>query len=213
MIEKVIEVEGKTLDEAINNGLELINKKREEVDIEVIRDPSSTKLFGFALKAKVKIRYTENDISNVSNRAIEGKKFIENILRELDINASIISIKESDDVLSFEIDSDSDELTANNGEILESIQALTYIIINKNEEKWKKLIIDINEYRKKREAQILSEVKKAIEKVKKTGKPYWIGPYAAYERKMIHMFVDKENGVTTESEGKGLYKKVWIKPK
>jgi len=66
---------------------------------------------------------------------------------------------------------------------------------------------------KKREAQILSEVKKAIEKVKKTGKPYWIGPYAAYERKMIHMFVDKENGVTTESEGKGLYKKVWIKPK
>jgi len=150
MIEKVIEVEGKTLDEAINNGLELINKKREEVDIEVIRDPSSTKLFGFALKAKVKIRYTENDISNVSNRAIEGKKFIENILRELDINASIISIKESDDVLSFEIDSDSDELTANNGEILESIQALTYIIINKNEEKWKKLIIDINEYRKKK---------------------------------------------------------------
>jgi len=212
MIEKVIEVEGKTVEEAINSGLDMIKRTRDDVSIEVLRDPSSTKLFGFALKAKVRIKYQEEDISNLSDPAKTGKDFIEKILYDLEIEGKVVAIKETDDVISFDIDSDSEELTKNNAEVLESIQALTYIIVNKNLEKWKKIVIDINEYRKRKQVDILNEVKQAIERVKKTGKPYWIGPYAAYERKIIHMFVDKEKGVKTESEGKGLYKKVWIKP-
>jgi spoIIIJ-associated protein len=96
------------------------------------------------------------------------------------------------------------------GKTLEALQLLVNIIFNKGEDKWKKIILDIENYRDKRESTLRELAFKVARKVKKTGKPQFLEPMNPFERRVIHIALQDDPHVDTRSEGSGNMKRVKV---
>lgn len=149
----------------------------------------------------------------LSEIAVKGRDFIQKILNDLELAAEVSHIKENDEVIRYILSAQDPHLIiGKRGILLESVQALTYMVANKNMEKWKKILIDVDEYRRRRERKIREEIRDIAYRVRRSGKPYLTDSYSPYDRRIIHMVIQDMDGVTSESEGNSLYKRVWIKP-
>jgi len=87
------------------------------------------------------------------------------------------------------------------------------LIVNRDESTRIKIDLDTEGYRKRRTEILENLAKKAVEQVKRTGKPFRFDPMPSKERKIIHMLMKEESGVETFSEGEGNFRKVVLKPK
>ena len=108
------------------------------------------------------------------------------------------------------------------GEVLDSLQYLTYLAVNKGEssedeeksgEKSKgsiRISIDIENYRAKREETLKGVAKKAAERALKYGRSVTLEPMNAYERRVIHATIQDIDGVATHSVGQDKDRKVVI---
>ncbi|HCL57354.1 MAG TPA: hypothetical protein DHW82_10160 [Spirochaetia bacterium] len=223
---------GKNYDEAVEIALKTLGKTKEEVNIEVLQESSGkAKFFGFSLKSfKIRVFYHQDkpeikedqkeetdDFQEVAydNMSVIGKKsydFLKMTLGYLFKDAEIEKVQESDEVIQFFLHSENpDMIIGKSGILLESLQVLTYLVGNKHEDKWKRILINIDDYREKRETDIHDFIRNIAGRVKKTRRPFLTRPYSPYERRIIHMIIQEIPGLESVSEGNGLYKKVWIK--
>lgn len=153
------------------------------------------------------------DFSTLTEEVLAGRDFINKILSDLELDASVRSVSEEDDVVSFDLFAENPRVViGRNGVLLESLQALVYMVVNKNQKDWRKILIDVDFYRQRREKRIRENISRIAYRVKKTRKPYLTPSYSPYDRRIIHMVIQDMQGVESESEGNGLFKKVWIKP-
>lgn len=232
--------EGKTEEDAIAKALKDLKLSKEEIRTEVLEDTGvKARFFGFSMKnVKVRVFYQEEeDIKQeedsvkeestkkeateeeslepveLSEIALKGKNFIQKILDDLELEAKVSSVKESHDAVRYILSAKNPHLIiGRRGILLESIQSLTYMVANKNRVKWKKVLIDVDEYRKRREQRLKEEIKDIGYRVKRTGKAYLTNAFSPYDRRIIHMVIQEMDGLKSESEGNGLFKRVWIKP-
>jgi spoIIIJ-associated protein len=72
------------------------------------------------------------------------------------------------------------------------------------------VLVDVEDYRKRRRAQVLQRARDAAERVKKSGRQEALEPMSAYERKLVHDAVAEIGGLTTESEGEDPERRVVI---
>ena len=77
----------------------------------------------------------------------------------------------------------------------------------------KKIIIDIESYRSKRENSLKKLSHEIAEKVARTGKPFSMEPMNPFERRLVHMALQDHELVTTKSEGQGAFRKVKVYPR
>ncbi len=100
------------------------------------------------------------------------------------------------------------------GETLDSLQYLISLVINKdNEEEYKRVILDTQNYRAKREETLQRLAKKIARKVKMYSKPVKLEPMNPYERRIIHSALQSDKFVDTHSEGEEPYRRVVIELK
>ncbi len=126
------------------------------------------------------------------------------------MDISVQTIEETDK-LYVEIISDSAGIIiGKRGKTLEALQLITNIIVNKDKDKWIKVILDIENYRDKRENTLTDLAVKVASKVKKTGKFQILEPMNPFERRIIHMALQNDPRIFTKSEGAGNLKKVKI---
>lgn len=230
--------EGKTEEEAIAKALKEFNLTQEEIRTEILEDTGvKARFFGFSVKnVKVRVFYQEKsndeakkdsflpkekveqqeeniESTELSDIAQKGKDFIQKILDDLELEAKVILVKENNDAVRYILSAKNPHLIiGRKGILLESIQSLAYMVANKNRVKWKKILIDVDKYRKRREQRLKEEMKDIAYRVKRTGKAYLTNPFSPYDRRIIHMVVQEMDGLKSESEGNGLFKRVWIKP-
>jgi len=228
-----IDVEAKSIDEAVEKALKTINQTKDQVKVEVLSEnqPAKAKFFGFSMKSvKVRIHYNVNsaqshdeeseevieefDESKLSPIGKRAKDFLFMILTDLALDARLKQIQENEDSVKFILSSDNPNMIiGKNGTLLESLQALTYMAANKHEEKWKRILIDIDQYRERKEKNIEAFIRDIAIKVKRSRRAFLTLPYSPYDRKIIHTIIQDMDGLESESEGTGLYKRVWIKPR
>lgn len=205
---KFIEVTGKNVQEAIENGLRELKVKEDKVEVEVI-ESGSKGIFGLGAKAaKVKLTL-KNDYSGTA------KEFLRDVLNKMDIKAEI-HIKEEDDVIRVDlIGPDMGILIGYRGETLDALQYLLSLVINKEnkENDYKKVILDTENYRKKREETLIRLANKLAYKVNKYNKSVTLEPMNPYERRIIHAALQNHPHVTTHSQGEEPYRKVVIELK
>lgn len=72
-------------------------------------------------------------------------------------------------------------------------------------------LIDINNYRRKREEEIIGEAMKVVQLVRRTKKPASLEPMPAYERRLIHLKLAEQPDIITESEGEEPERKVVVR--
>ena len=205
---KSIEVIGKTVDEALNKALAQLDVTKDNVMIDII-DEGSKGLFNLIGVRPAKINVT------VKKSAIDdAKNFLNDILNNMNITADI-SIIEKDNTLNIDITGKNvGSIIGYRGETLDSIQYLVSIVVNKNhEEPYRKVIVDVENYRKKREDTLKGVAVKAANRVRKSGRAYKLEPMNPYERRIIHSALQEFNDITTHSEGEDPHRRVIIELK
>ena len=210
--------EGKTTNEAIENGLKRLNASKKDVDIKVIEEekrsffsilaPKVVKV-EMTLKAPKKqviVKKTENkemslsetdfnkvkeNITTFLNKFLEQAK--EKIMYEVSLNNGIVEIKMAGENAGF--------LIGYRGEVLYAMQTLLTSVANKGIDARIILRLDIENYKEKRIKTLENLARKTAETVMKTGRTITLEPMQAYERKIIHSALQDNKKISTESTG------------
>lgn len=206
---KILEIRSKSKEDAINQALDKLNVKLEDLKIEVLENP--TKGFLGFLGAKdglYKFTVIEKEIEKEVDIA---KSFIENILKNSNIDANL-SVTQEGNVIKVDIKGqDASALIGRRGETLDSIQLLTGFALNKiNKNSSMRVLVDIEDYRSKREESLIRyahKVAREVSKTKKTKKLDYMNPY---ERRIIHSALQNNKYVSTYSEGTDPYRRLVI---
>ena len=106
---------------------------------------------------------------------------------------------------------DREILVRNRAEVLEVFQYLTNRIFGR-ELRERRIVVDSDGYRAQKEAELREIAARVSERVKLTGQEEELGSMNPYERRIVHLAVAELEGVTTESEGDGVMKRVVILP-
>ena len=206
---KILEIRSKSKEDAINQALDKLNVKLEDLKIEVLENP--TKGFLGFLGAKdglYKFTVIEKEIEKEVDIA---KSLIENILKNSNIDANL-SVTQEGNVIKVDIKGqDASALIGRRGETLDSIQLLTGLALNKiNKNSSMRVLVDIEDYRSKREESLIRyahKVAREVSKTKKTKKLDYMNPY---ERRIIHSALQNNKYVSTYSEGTDPYRRLVI---
>lgn len=208
---KVLEIEGKTTEDAKKKGLSKLGiTDPSKVEIEVV-DEGKSGIFGFGVSrsAKIRIYYSEStaDVGGLTTEVIT------NVLSKMGITGKIRDLKEGESKVYVELESEySGLIIGKRGKTLEALQFLVNLMVNHQTGSEKKIILDIESYRAKRERALRKMSKDIALKVIRSGKPWVLEPMNPFERRLIHLTLQNDSRVSTKSEGQGIYRKVKISP-
>jgi spoIIIJ-associated protein len=231
---KYLEKSAKTIEEAIELALKELNATKDQVEIEVLEQPSRG-IFGLigTKMAKVKVSVKEQPKSAVKPREVRetrpvrssepglpataedknaAQKFLREVLDAMDIAAEI-RIKSVEDSLHINLSGPKmGIIIGRRGQTLDSLQYLVSLVVNKGKgrEGYIKVILDTEEYRRKREETLVRLAKRLADTVVKSGKKVELEPMNPYERRIIHSALQNNDRITTFSEGEEPYRKVVI---
>ena len=103
-------------------------------------------------------------------------------------------------------------LIGKHGRTLEALQVLITRMVNKKSKDQVRVVVDIDRYRTRRADSLARMAARIGERVKITGKPVTIGPFNAYDRRIIHITLKEDPSLRTESIGEGAIKKITVTP-
>lgn len=202
---KIVEMTGKTVNEALKNALKQLNLTEDKVEFEVIQEASRGFLNLIGNKpAKILVKVKRDYIE-------DGKIFLRNVLDSMGIESEI-SFKEENDMLHINITGPKMGLIIGyRGETLDSLQYLVSLVVNKSHDiPYKKIILDTENYRSKREETLKRVAQKTAYKVRKTGRSFKLEPMNPYERRVIHSELQDNEFIYTYSDGDEPYRRIVV---
>ncbi|MBE5735625.1 MAG: KH domain-containing protein [Clostridiales bacterium] len=225
---RTIEVTAKSVDAAIEKGLQMLGKKMEEVGINVIEKGSMLK------KAKIEVVVFETDeeraefenkkettIDKVESEVVleeeketremteeeqaifeYTKSFFEGLLNALNVEGKIYAVVANDDLYIKLSGAQLGVLIGHHGDTLEATQSLMNTLIRNKFDKYKKRVfLDIEGYREKRKATLQDLASRMAAKVIKNKRSLKLEPMNSYERRIIHYTLQNVEHIGTHSEG------------
>ena len=187
---KQIQSTGKTLDVAVEKGLEQLGLDRSKVQIEVLQEG------GFLRPFKVQL-------TQILTEAERIEEFLENVLEKMGIAGCIVTSHDDKETLFLDIAGEnSSGAIGYRGEVLDALQYLCSLLLNGKNDGFKRVVIDTENYRAKREKTLQRLALNLEQKVKRTGQP-----------RIIHTALQNSKHVSTESQGNGSGRHVVISPK
>ena len=143
----------------------------------------------------------------------EALRFLKEITEKMDLKLDF-SARTGENLVYVEMTGeDSRTVIGKRGQTLDAIQYLTSLVVNKDSEKYIKVVVDAENYRAKRQRTLEQLAHRLAGKVVKTGKYVKLEPMNPYERKVIHATLQSNPNVTTRSEGEEPYRRVIIELK
>ena len=224
------EFTGKTVEEAVENGLKELGLARENADIRVLEE-GKKKLFG-SVKARVEIaplneencaktnencccedscEKEENVAKKCENQPIckEGKtdgertvEFLEGLFDLLHITACTELVSEGEKVEINVTAANTTSIIGKHGVMIDAIQTLAGAVANTGRDEYKRVVVDCENYRENREATLNKLSENLAQKAIRLGKKIKLEPMNPYERRIIHAALSEREGVSTQSEGK-----------
>ena len=225
---KTIISEGKTTNEAIENGLKELNVTKNDVEIKILENTEKRSFFSILAPRVVKVEMTVKE-KNIANKDKENKeKIIKNIeekRKKIDTFLEEFIKKLKNKEINYNIDIINNKLKVEfygeyatkligyRGETLNSLQIILSSIANNGFEDRVKVILDIGGYREKREKTLEELAVKISKTVMKTGKSITLEPMTAYERKIIHSKLQENEKIDTHSIGEEPNRRIVISKK
>ncbi len=141
------------------------------------------------------------------------KNFLDEFFRLFEVKASY-KIDESDDMIKVLIDGDSSDdtskLIGKKGAVLDSMNTIAQIQLNKSLAEFKRLYIDVGDYRKKRQEKVRELAIQGCERARKYGTKVSLEYMTSYDRRIVHETLAGIEGVKTFSEGNEPHRRVCI---
>lgn len=142
-----LEIRSKSKEDAINKAIVQLNVTLEELEIEVLEQPTKGFLGFIGAKEGIyKFTVIETELTELEI----AKNFVENILRNSNIDSKI-NVTQDNNLIKVAIEGkDAASLIGRRGETLDSIQFLTGLALNKiNKDSHMRVLVDIENYRSK----------------------------------------------------------------
>ena len=222
---KSIIAEGNTTNHAIENGLKQLNVTKDMVEIKVLEEEKRS-FFSILAPRVVKVELTlkeEPKKENVTTKKVEElsteeqdiaysnvDKFLEDFLKKLGENIKYEITKTNEGLNIFIENEDLGYLIGYRGETLYAMQNIISAVASKGLNHKVRVILDIEGYKAKREKTLQNLAEKMALKVIKTKKSVTLEPMKAYERKIIHSFLQENPKVQTKSIGEEPHRKIVI---
>lgn len=197
MINRSVEATGKTLEEAFANAIKELGVDEDTQIVEkIVLDKPKTGFLGIgATLAKVRVSYEEN----AGDKSV---KFLAGLLERMGAEAEPVLCESTDENINIKIEGENlGMLIGRRGETLNAIQHITNYIVNRGEEDRVRIIVDVENYRQKREDALKKLAEKTASKVMKYRKNIALEPMNAYERHVIHSALQEWKDVSTFSSG------------
>ncbi|HQQ87206.1 MAG TPA: RNA-binding cell elongation regulator Jag/EloR [Smithellaceae bacterium] len=262
---KIMEIEGKSIDEAIEKACREFGVAREKLNIEIISEETGGFWGMLSKKAKIKasllsldmefsladtssepqkeevkteIKEAKKEVKEIKRETkkelaakikitaetskpapqeptalgVRAKEILEGILQRMSLQCKVVLAETTDKIVLNIEGSDSGLLIGKRGQNLDALQYILNKAINKADNGRKIIMVDSEEYRRRREASLLDLAEKVRQKVKKTRKPVSLGHMSAHDRRIIHLALQEDASLTTKSRGEGEYRKIVVLP-
>ena len=225
-MEKTIIAEGKTTNEAIENGLKQLKVSKDKVEVKVLENEEKRSFFSILAPRVVKVELTlkeevkgakiqeKREIKLTEQEKEKAKENIEKFLKdfiknlpedtkyEISTEESGLKVSLTNDNLGY--------LIGYRGETLYALQSIMTAIAGKGIEQKVRVILDIEGYKAKREKTLEDLAEKVAKTVIRTKKPIKLEPMQAYERKIIHSKLQQNSRVETTSVGEEPHRRIIV---
>jgi len=142
------------------------------------------------------------------------KKITEELLDHLEIKAKIKVETDNKEIVHVSLETEeAGILIGYHGETLSSLQLILGLMVYRKIGSWVKIVVNIGDYRERREETLRHLAQSTAERVKETGESVSLSFLNSGERRIIHLFLQDNPDVITESEGEGENRRLIIKPK
>lgn len=200
-----IEVSAKTVNDAITDALVQLGVTSDQLEYEVVNE-GSTGFLGFGSKpAVIKARKkfsVEDTVKDFLKRVFEAMNMEVEIISKYDEESGMVEVEFKG--------SEMGVLIGKRGQTLDSLQYLTNLAVNKQSDKYVKVKLDTEDYRKRRKDTLENLAKNISYKVKRTKRPVALEPMNPFERRVIHSALQNDRFVSTHSEGEEPYRHVVV---
>ncbi len=186
---------GKTVEETIATGLSELNLSKDQAIIEIIEEPTKG-LFG-KMKGKAVVEITKKQSEGES-----ALSFVQGIVDIMDLNAKATITEDEEKTIITIVSTDSSNVIGYRGEVLDAIQTLAGAALNMNRKDYKKVVVDCENYRERREETLIKLAKRLEQKATEIRREVMLEPMSPYERRIIHTSLADSQTVTTRSDGK-----------
>jgi len=213
-----IEEKAQTAEEAINIALEKLGVKREKAKIEIISEGKKG-VFGLgSTMAEVRVTVDDNVIPEKKKKTVEGSDntpaimFLKRVFEGLGVEAKFRSSHPDGETEEIDIlNTDSALIIGKKGKNIDALQYLTNVALIRENDKKFKVVLDSEGYRARRREALTELAKTISEEVMATGKSVSLEPMSSYERRIIHLQLQENPDVMTESTGDGEDRRIVIK--
>ncbi len=200
-----IEKKGKSVDEAISSALEELGVAIEEVDVEILEEPSRGLLGIIGNKsALVRVNVKEKPAKLVEEKLIA-------LLDGMKIDYELDKIEVQDGLIRINITGkDMGLLIGRKGETLNAVQFILGLIVNRSAKERIRVVLDVEDYRLRKEESLRNMAVNLSDKVKRTRRSVIMRPMSPHERRVIHTALQNDPEIVTFSQGEEPHRKVVI---
>ena len=185
---------GKSVEEAIDNALIELKISKDQAKITVLEEAQKGFLGIGGKNAKVEVIAKEDDGERASN-------FLSGLLEMMKIPATTEIIENGDKIVIDILTTSPTQVIGYRGEVLDALQTLAGATANIGNDEYKKVVVNCENYREKREETLKALAVRIANKAVKYGKKFSLEPMNPFERKVIHSALSNMDGIKTESEG------------
>jgi spoIIIJ-associated protein len=202
--------EGKSVDEAIEKGLQRLGLSREEAEIEIV-DEGSKGVLSFLGGKPAKVVVRRKDQAEEIGPKI--KELLTEVLNLMGVSSQI-DVRVEDDIQKVTVDTAGADglLIGKKGQNLEALEHLLRRMVGKQLKRSVRMQIDVGGYRQRRVSALKSKAASLASRVKASGKEMQVEPLSAAERRIIHLALVADPEVKTYTIGDGELKNVVIAP-
>ena len=198
-----IEVEENTTEEALEAALKELGVNREQVSVKVIHEPTKGILGLGAKLAKIRVTLKE-DISSTPEVVLH--EILSHMGLEAEIESQIINGS-----VHLTVSSDNPGiLIGKHGQTLNAVEYLLNCILNRSSLVKKKVFVDAEGYRERREQMLTDLAYRAAAKVKQTHQEIVLDPMPPRDRRIIHVTLQSDEDIRTHSRGEGMMRRVAV---
>jgi len=156
---------------------------------------------------------TTADKTDLSAKREAAARVLREILERMGIEAEVSAFDDGERVILDAHGPESGLVIGKKGATLDALQYLINRIVSKKPNDGTGVVVDAEGYRGRREDALTDLARRLAEKAVKTGRPVPVEPMNPHDRRIIHVALADHEGVTTESDGEGLFRRVVIFPK
>lgn len=219
-----VERSAPSVEEAIEAALAELGATEQEVAVQIVQEPRG----GFmgvgsqeaVVRVRLRARREEASEEDLEEQAEIAADFVEGLLSRMGLAAEVEQqVDEGNmylNVVGGESEDDEEDmglLIGRHGQTLEAVQELTRVVVAHKTGLRCRVIVDVEDYKKRQRARLASKAVEIARRVARTGREEALDPMNPYERKVVHDAVAAVSGVESSSRGEDPDRRVVIRPR